>query len=39
VIASFAAQWDTKNKNHVGNAGTFDYFPALWGGFLNPPAS
>jgi ABC-type transport system substrate-binding protein len=39
VVASFAAQWDTKNKNHVGNAGTFDYFPALWGGFLNPPAS
>ena len=39
VIASFAAQWDTKNKNHVGNAGTFDYFPALFGGFLNPPAS
>jgi peptide/nickel transport system substrate-binding protein len=39
VVASFAAQWDTKNKNHVGNGGTFDYFPALWGGFLNPPAS
>ena len=39
VIASFAAQWDAKNKNHVGNAGTFDYFPALWGGYLNPPAS
>ncbi|HEY7131757.1 MAG TPA: ABC transporter substrate-binding protein [Candidatus Limnocylindrales bacterium] len=39
VVASFAAQWDTKNKNHVGNAGTFDYFPALWGGYLNPPAS
>jgi peptide/nickel transport system substrate-binding protein len=39
VVATFAAQWDTKNKNHVGNAGTFDYFPALWGGFLNPPAS
>jgi ABC-type transport system substrate-binding protein len=38
VVATFAAQWDTKNKNHVGNAGTFDYFPALWGGFLNPPA-
>jgi peptide/nickel transport system substrate-binding protein len=37
VVATFAAQWDTKNKNHVGNAGTFDYFSSLWGGFLNPP--
>ena len=26
-----------KNPLHVGNAGTFDYFPALLGGFLNPP--
>ena len=26
-----------KNPLHVGNAGTFDYFPALFGGFLNPP--
>jgi ABC-type transport system substrate-binding protein len=37
VIATFAAQWDTKNKNHVGNGGTFDYWPGLWGGYLNPP--
>jgi peptide/nickel transport system substrate-binding protein len=38
VVASFAAQWDAKNKNHVGNHGTFDYVPGLWGGYLNPPA-
>jgi peptide/nickel transport system substrate-binding protein len=37
VVASFAAQWDTKNKNHVGRSGAFEYFPGLFGGFLNPP--
>jgi ABC-type transport system substrate-binding protein len=38
VVASFAAQWDTKNPNHIGNGGTFEYWGGLWGGFLNPPA-
>jgi peptide/nickel transport system substrate-binding protein len=38
VVDTYAAQWDTKSPLHVGNAGTFDYFPALFGGFLNPPA-
>ena len=38
VVATYAAQWDAKNPNHVGNGGTFDYFPALFGGFLNPPS-
>ena len=37
VVASFAAQWDTKNKNHVGRSGAFEYFPGLFGGYLNPP--
>jgi peptide/nickel transport system substrate-binding protein len=37
VVATFAAQWDTKNKNHVGRSGAFEYFPGLFGGFLNPP--
>jgi ABC-type transport system substrate-binding protein len=37
VVDTYAAQWDAKNPLHVGNAGTFDYFPALFGGFLNPP--
>jgi ABC-type transport system substrate-binding protein len=40
VVASFAAQWDTKHPNHTGNGGTFEYWGGLWGGFLNPkPAS
>lgn len=39
VVATFAAQWDTKNKNHIGRSGAFEYFPGLFGGFLNPPAS
>jgi len=37
VVDSFAVQWDAKNPLHVGNGGTFDYFPALFGGLLNPP--
>jgi peptide/nickel transport system substrate-binding protein len=36
VVATFAAMWDTKNPNHVGNDGSFEYFQSLWGGFLNP---
>jgi len=38
VVTTFAAQWDAKHPLHVGNLGTFDYFPGLFGGFLNPPA-
>ena len=36
VVDSYAAQWDAKNPLHVGNAGTFDYFPALFGGLPEP---
>jgi peptide/nickel transport system substrate-binding protein len=36
VVASYAAQWDKKNPNHIGNGGTFDYFGSFWGGLLNP---
>jgi len=39
VVATYAAQWDTKHKNHVGRTSAFEYFPGLFGGFLNPPAS
>ncbi|HEX7949260.1 MAG TPA: ABC transporter substrate-binding protein [Candidatus Limnocylindrales bacterium] len=39
VVDSYAVQWDTKNPLHVGNTGDFSYFPGLFGGFLNPPAS
>jgi peptide/nickel transport system substrate-binding protein len=37
VIASFAAQWDAISPLHVGRAGVFVYWSALWGDFLNPP--
>jgi len=37
VVLSYAVQWDTLNPLHVGRDGNFAYFPALWGGFLNPP--
>ncbi|HET7168473.1 MAG TPA: ABC transporter substrate-binding protein [Candidatus Limnocylindrales bacterium] len=39
VVVSYAAQWDTKHPLHVGRSGAFEYFPGLWGGYLNPPAS
>ena len=38
VVASYAAQWDTANPLHVGRTAAFEYFPGLFGGFLNPPA-
>jgi ABC-type transport system substrate-binding protein len=37
VVTSYAVQWDASNPLHVGRDGSFTYFPALWGGFLNPP--
>ncbi len=39
VVLSYAAQWDAKHPLHVGRSGAFEYFPGLFGGFLNPPAS
>lgn len=39
VVVSYAAQWDTQHPLHIGRSGAFDYWPGLWGGFLNPPAS
>ncbi len=39
VVTSYAVQWDAANPLHIGRDGSFTYFPALWGGFLNPPAS
>jgi peptide/nickel transport system substrate-binding protein len=38
VVLSYALQWDTKHPLHVGNTGNFEYFPGLFGGYLNPPA-
>jgi ABC-type transport system substrate-binding protein len=38
VVATFAAQWDAASPNHVGRTGTFEYFGAFFGAFLNAPA-
>ena len=37
VVESYAVSWDADNPLHVGRSGAFDYFPGLFGGFLNPP--
>jgi peptide/nickel transport system substrate-binding protein len=39
VVMSLIVQWDASNPLHVGNTGAFTYFSALWGGFLNAPAT
>ena len=39
VVLSYAVQWDAAHPLHTGRSGAFEYFPGLWGGFLNPPAS
>jgi len=38
VVLSYAVQWDAAHELHKGRDGSFTYFPALFGGFLNPPA-
>jgi ABC-type transport system substrate-binding protein len=37
VVESYAVSWDAEHPLHVGRSGAFDYFPGLFGGFLNPP--
>jgi ABC-type transport system substrate-binding protein len=37
VVLSYAVQWDAAHPLHVGREGSFTYFSALFGGFLNPP--
>lgn len=37
VVLTYAVQWDADHPLHVGRSGAFEYFPGLWGGFLNPP--
>jgi len=39
VVASFAAQWDAASPNHVGRTGSFEYFGAFFGAFLNAEAA
>jgi peptide/nickel transport system substrate-binding protein len=38
VIMSYAVQWDAAHELHLGNTGAFEYWPGLWGDFLNAPA-
>jgi peptide/nickel transport system substrate-binding protein len=37
VVLSYAVQWDANHPLHKGRDGSFTYFPALFGGLLNPP--
>lgn len=37
VVASYAVQWDAASPLHVGRNGTFTYFNAFFGSFLNTP--
>ncbi len=35
VVASYAAQWDASSPNHKGRTGSFEYFTAFFGDFIN----
>lgn len=35
VVMSYYIQWDAASPLHKGRTGNFDYFSALWGGFMN----
>lgn len=35
VVATMAARWDAKNPNHKGRTGSFEYWTAYLGSFLN----
>lgn len=39
VVLSYAVQWDAEHELHIGRDGSFTYFSALFGSFLNPPAA
>jgi peptide/nickel transport system substrate-binding protein len=39
VVLSYVVQWDAAHPLHVGRDGGFSYFPGLFDGFLNPPAT
>jgi ABC-type transport system substrate-binding protein len=38
VVTSLDLQWDAASPLHKGNTGAFDYWSALFNGFLNKPA-
>jgi ABC-type transport system substrate-binding protein len=35
VVATYAAQWDASSPWHIGRTGTFEYFGAFFGAFIN----
>jgi len=35
VVATYASYWDAASPNHKGRTGTFEYFGAFFGSFLN----
>lgn len=35
VVMTYYVQWDAASPLHKGRTGSFDYFSALWGGFMN----
>ena len=37
VVATYSALLDTKNANHKGNSGVFEYVTGFFGQFINPP--
>jgi ABC-type transport system substrate-binding protein len=37
VVATFTSLWDASSPNHQGRTGTFEYFGAFFGSFLNAP--
>ncbi len=37
VVETYAVQWDAADPLHTGESGAFDYWPGLFGAFLNPP--
>ena len=39
VVATFASYWDAASPNHVGRTGSFEYFGAFFGSFLNAESS
>jgi peptide/nickel transport system substrate-binding protein len=39
VVSTYAVQWDATNPLHIGRTKTFEYWGALFGAFLNAPAS
>jgi peptide/nickel transport system substrate-binding protein len=37
VVETYAVQWDAADPLHTGGSGSFDYWPGLFGAFLNAP--